>query len=198
MPGSLGHVVISVLDERVRETIDVARPYWQRLSDATSWSEATNRRLDEHDHGRGRYLPAPAEPARAMAGLLATRWGAADFGWLHDHVPGGLPHLTERLGGPLGRVPLRPQWEGADVATLHAEGWSAERIRRDALTPAEAPADERLAAMVTRGRLPTLVRLWQSTGLPDDVAPRCAAAGLSPDEAVDRHRDGTLAEVREA
>ncbi|GIE36343.1 hypothetical protein Ait01nite_093880 [Actinoplanes italicus] len=323
MPGSLGHVITSVLDERVRELIDVARPYWQRLSDAVSWSEETNRRLDEHDLGRGRYLPAPAEPARAMAGLLATRWdpgrldhvlatvrvpnhredlahlvvrilsenslppaeleswirwvfrgglfeversfsfwwlphfrvllppetaartvasfagitspaeqygyhhstgrGARDFAWAHDHIPDGLPHLTERLGGPLGRVPLRPQWEGASVATLLAEGWTAERIRRevppgppslrdrvlgslsalvfiplpgldawrDALTPAEMPPHERLTAMTACTRLRTLVRLWQSTGLPDDVAPWYAAAGLSPEEAIDRHQNGT-------
>jgi hypothetical protein len=46
MPGSLGHVIISGLDQRVRELVDVARPYWQRLSDTASWSEETNRRLD--------------------------------------------------------------------------------------------------------------------------------------------------------
>jgi hypothetical protein len=158
----------------------------------------------------------------------STARTAADFAWLHDHVPDGLPHLTERLGGPLGRVPLRPRWEGADVATLLAEGWTAERIRRevpsapprlrdrvlsslralvhiapgglgawrDALTPAEMPAPERLSAMVTCKGLPVLVRLWQSTGLPDDVAPRCAAAGTAPEEAIDRYRAGTLGPFR--
>jgi len=46
--------------------------------------------------------------------------------------------------------------------------------------------------LIASNNMETLPRLWALTGLPDEIIPYCAAAGLSPQEAIREHQAGRL------
>jgi len=97
------------------------------------------------------------------------------YGW-----PAGLLHRLLRDAGERQAAVLRALWELRFVPPGQLTGW------QEAFSPAG------VEPLSWSPRLPVLVRLWQSTGLPGDVIPWCAAAGVAPREAVAMHGYGTL------